>query len=358
MNLVYSKIQSEADLNEYLSKVNLFKEIYPFYKIIAGNIGELKEDQLGYFTLEENGNILVLMPFILREIEHKVDGETYFDVISPYGYSGPLYSQNTSRGYLLDFWTLVDLWYEKNRVVCEFIRFSLNSNYQFYSGKLVPTLSNVKGYILQDEKTQWDAFKSKVRNNYRKAVSNELRFEIIQDSTNINAVECFYTVYIETMKRIGATKEYFYSLEYFKNIVQQNKDNYALAFVYKDDVIISVELILILRKTMYSYLGGTLADYFNYRPNDFLKIEVMNWARKIGHEYYVLGGGRKDDDNLYQYKKTFFPNDEDVVFYTGRKVINKKVYKTLDNMVNGPKDADAPKSKISSKTYFPIYRHA
>jgi len=276
MNLVYRKIQNKEDLSEYLSKVDLFKEIYPFYKIIVGNIDELNDNQLGYFTLEENGNILILMPFRLREIEHKVEGETYYDVISPYGYSGPLYNKNTSRAYLLDFWNQVDLWYQKHHVVCEFIRFSLNNNYQFYSGKLVPTLSNVKGYIMADEKAQWDAFKPKVRNNYRKAASNGLRFEITQDSANLEAIECFHNVYIETMTRIGAASEYFYSLEYFKNIVQRNKDNFALAFVYKDDIAISVELILILRTTMYSYLGGTLADYFNYRPNDFLKIEVMN----------------------------------------------------------------------------------
>ncbi|WP_405292886.1 GNAT family N-acetyltransferase [Algibacter sp. Ld11] len=358
MNLVYSKIQSEEDLSEYLTKVNLFKEIYPFYKIITGNIHDLKESHLGYFTLEENGNILILMPFIFREIDYKVEGETYFDVISPYGYSGPLYNRDTSRAYLLDFWNQVDLWYQEHNVVCEFVRFSLNNNYQFYSGKLVPTLTNVKGYIMPDEKAQWAAFKPKVRNNYRKAVSNNLRFEIIQDSKNTDAVKRFYSVYIETMKRIGAAEEYFYSLAYFQNIVKRNKDNFALAFVYKDDVVISVELILILRTTLYSYLGGTLAEYFNCRPNDFLKIEVINWARKIGHEYYVLGGGRKDDDNLYQYKKTFFPNDSDVLFYTGRKVVNTKIYKALDTIVNGPKEKGTPKSKISSNTYFPIYRQA
>ncbi|MCL5127868.1 GNAT family N-acetyltransferase [Algibacter sp. L4_22] len=358
MNLVYSKIQSEQDLSVYLSKVSLFKEIYPFYKIISGYLKEQEKEQLCYFTLEENGNVLILMPFILREINHKVAGETYFDVVSPYGYSGPLYDQNLSRAYLLEFWKLVDQWYQENDVVCEFIRFSLNNNYQFYSGKLVPTLSNVKGHIIQDEKKQWDAFKSKVRNNYRKAVSNGLRFEINQDSTSLKHVENFYQVYIKTMTRIGAAKEYFYSLDYFKNIIKRNSDNYALAFVYKDDVIISVELILILRTTLYSYLGGTLSDYFNYRPNDFLKIEVMNWARKEGHEYYVLGGGREDNDNLYHYKKTFFPNDSDVIFYTGRKVVNTQIYKALDVAFNGPKEKGKVKSKTSSKVYFPIYRKA
>ena len=163
------------------------------------------------------------------------------------------------------------------------------------------------------------------------------------------------------MKRIGASEEYFYSLNYFKNIIKRNSENYAFAFVFKDDVVVSVELIFILHKTLYSYLGGTLAEYFDVRPNDFLKIEVINWARKVGYEYYILGGGRTDDDDLYHYKKSFFPNDSDIVFYTGRKVLNVKIYKALDRLVNGTRvinDEVDLKCKTSNKFYFPIYRHA
>jgi len=357
MNLFYHQIKNEKDLNTYFSKVNLFKKKHPYYKIVAGNLSELKNEQLCYFTLEVKQEVKIVMPFIIREIDFKIEGNTYFDVISPYGYSGPLFSQDLSRAYLLEFWELVDKWYEANNVVSEFIRFSLNNNYQFYSGKLMPTLSNVKGYIIPDENKQWFGFKSKVRNNYRKAVNNNLHFEINCDSKSIEHIENFYLVYVDTMKRIGANEEYYYSLDYFKNIINRNADNYAFAFVYSGEKIISVELIFILDKTIYSYLGGTLSDFFNVRPNDFLKIEVINWARTQGYQYYVLGGGRKDNDNLYLYKKSYFPNDPDVLFYTGRKVINYKIYKILDNLVNGESEKQESKSKkTSNKPYFPIYR--
>ncbi|MDN3667139.1 GNAT family N-acetyltransferase [Algibacter miyuki] len=357
MKLVFNKILNEEDFNCYLSKVNVFKEVYPFYKVLGDDIYASNGRALRYFTFEVNDKVLIVMPFVIREIDYKLNDKVYYDVISPYGYSGPLYDQDLSRGYLLEFWKEVDAWYKANDIVSEFIRFSLNFNHQFYSGKLVGTLSNVNGVIISDEKQQWDSYKSKVRNNYRKSVSNDLRFEMYHDDVNSEHIVEFYKVYIETMKRIGASSEYFYSLEYFQNIVKLNQENHALAFVYKDDVLISVELIFVLGSYLYSYLGGTLADYFNYRPNDFLKISVINWAREKGFTNYVLGGGRVDGDNLYQYKKAFFPNDDDVMFYTGRKIVNLGVYKELVSLAT--KDGEEKvKVKISNKTFFPAYRRA
>ena len=70
------------------------------------------------------------MPFLLRKVPYKDQEETYYDVISPYGYSGPLFNKNMSRGYLILFWEAVDSWYQENHVVSEFVRFSLNHNYQ------------------------------------------------------------------------------------------------------------------------------------------------------------------------------------------------------------------------------------
>ena len=90
------------------------------------------------------------------------------------------------------------------------------------------------------------------------------------------------------------------------------------------------------------------------RPNDFLKIEVMKWAITNGKKYYVLGGGRGNNDSLYQYKKTFFPKDEDAMFYTGRKIINHDIYNSLVRKIEVDYD-DVLSSVKDSSTYFPIY---
>lgn len=91
------------------------------------------------------------------------------------------------------------------------------------------------------------------------------------------------------MNRLNAESSYNYSLDFFNNYILNNPDSCALAVVYKENLAISVELLLLSDKVVYSFLGGTDNTYFYARPNDFLKFEVFNWSRKNGYEFYFLG---------------------------------------------------------------------
>ena len=155
-------------------------------------------------------------------------------------------------------------------------------------------------------------------------------------------IEEFYDIYISTMDRHAASDSFYHSIDYFINFTSNNPDHCALAIVYKENIAISTELVLLSNDTMYSFLGGTHAQYFKLRPNDYLKINMLNWAREKGLKYYIIGGGLQDGDGLYQYKKKFFPEDPDVNFFTGRKIIDKEVYdqlvkRAISKMKNPPK---------------------
>ncbi|WP_053992533.1 GNAT family N-acetyltransferase [Mangrovimonas sp. TPBH4] len=352
MELLVKKIQNESDFTEYLEILESFDITNPFYRIIDANLNELTEGNLRCFVMQNNdGKIIIVMPFLLRKITCQNQEKQYYDVISPYGYSGPLFNRTLSRGWLLLFWELVDNWYRDNNVVSEFIRFNLCNNYDFYTGVLIPTLSNVRGAII-NEKDQWSNFKQKVRNNYRRSISNNLKIEIVFRDIEDSKIELFHGIYTKTMARIHAEREYFYSIHCLKNIIKLSKGKCLIAFTYFNNIAISTELILISGTTLFSYLGGTLSNYFNLRPNDFLKLEVIKWARKNHMDYYVLGGGRTNYDSLYKYKKSFFPNDKDSVYYTGRKIVNQKAYDMLCSVF---KTNVSDMDKMTCK-YFPAYR--
>ncbi|MCF6295267.1 MAG: GNAT family N-acetyltransferase [Flavobacteriaceae bacterium] len=278
----------------------------------------------------------------------------YYDAESPYGYSGPIFSTNVIDKEIILFWKEVDSWYKKNKVVTEFIRFSLNGNQKYYSGQLIPTLNNIKGKII-DFDSLWGNFKQKVRNNYRKSLKHNLKAKIYSKDINNEIISKFYYIYIKSLKRNNAAKNFFYSKSYFENLIKNNLNNIIIALIFKDDIPISTELIVIERNVLYSHLGGTLAEYFNLRPNDFLKIEVIKWAINNEISYYLLGGGRENKDGLYKYKKSFFPKDEDVIFYTGRKVINQEAYHNLIKQITV--DYSSVNTLIgNSNVYFPIYK--
>ncbi len=353
VDFVANKIENEEDLEKYKKIVNSLNNANPFYKTELLGTSDMNMHQLCYFVLKKENVPAIVMPFYERNILINGEETLYKDVISPYGYSGPLYDQNEISSELIQqFWERVDQWYLEKNIVSEFIRFSLNENYQKYSGELIPSLKNVKGVIV-DEEQQWNNFKPKVRNNYRKAVQEELQIEIFEAPISLEVIKDFYDIYIQTMQRINAHDQYFFYIDYFTKFISENPNNGIIAIVYKESTPISTELILKGENTLYSYLGGTLSDYFYTRPNDFLKIEMMKWARQNGYKYYVLGGGRVDGDGLYKYKKSFFPSDEDIIYYTGRKIVNSEIYNefSLKSKAN-----ELPDVNDIRNGYFPLYR--
>ena len=324
----------------------------PFFKIELLLAAQISLKNLKYFVYSVEDQPKILMVILIRPIIINQKTTPYYDVISPYGYSGPLFGNDVYRELIVNFWEEVDKWYKKNKIVTEFVRFNLDHNERNYSGVILPTLNNVKGEIVE-EGLQWKRFKAKVRNNYRKAISQNLQFGLYFKNLGEKEVEEFYEVYIATMNRKLAAREYFYSSDYFHNFIQNNPEACAIAIVRKDNIPISAELILLSKDTIYSFLGGTKSEYFYSRPNDFLKINVLKWARSQGYKFYVLGGGRSNDDGLYKYKKSFFPKDNDVIYYTGRKIIDHKAYLHLLKLTNS-----LPKNNVVQITrgFFPKYR--
>jgi sugar O-acyltransferase (sialic acid O-acetyltransferase NeuD family) len=348
-------LKSQKELEKYKTILKEFKRDSPFYNIEFLDIKNNNLSKTYCFEFRKNNVLLAFMPFHLNKIITTNEGfNEYYDVASPYGYSGPLFNNNLPTHELKEFWNHVDDWYKKNNVIAEFIRFSLNNNFIEYTGSLVPSLLNIKGRIV-NETEQWDNFKPKVRNNYRKAEKENLVFKLyLTEQFSKEIIDVFYEIYTSTMVRNTADDKYFFPVNYFEALVYNNPSKIAIAIVYKDEVPISTELILKTENSLYSYLGGTKADYFNVRPNDYLKINVMNWGRKNFFEYYILGGGREDHDNLYKYKKAFFPNDSDIIFYTGRKIINPFIYNEL--IKNNNLKASKNKNLIDPNSFFPAYR--
>ncbi len=349
-------LEKTSDIAYYkdLLKQHWSNNIYYVYEHL--NYFRSETDSLKYFLFKKNGSDLILMPIILRTIKNN-NGDilSYYDAITPYGYSGPLFNNTATENDIKYFWQHIDTWYFENSVITEFIRFSLNKNYLGYSGLLVSSLVNVKGALYDDFEKQWTAFLPKVRNNYRKAQSFNLEFKIYDaDAITEDVILLFFYIYTETMKRHNAKDIYFFSLEYFKDLIFNNLSEFSIVFAYYENKTISTELIIKLNDTLYAFLGGTDANYYHCRPNDFLRVEVIKWAITNKYKWYVLGGGLKDNDGLYKHKKSLFPKDDDIMFYTGRKIINHEIYDLLCS--NHSDEYAKIHIEEMEKYFFPLYR--
>lgn len=268
--------------------------------------------------------------------------ETYYDISTPYGYGGFIIEgedyEEVNRAY--------EEYCIEHGIISEFVRFSLFNGYEkVYGGEVETRTRNIVRSLDMNPEEMLMDFEHKVRKNLKKARANNLRIEIDEKGEKLPE---FLNVYYKTMDRNNATTMYYFKDEFFK-ILNTMKDNIVYFNVYDDNVIISTELVIYSEDYCYSYLGGTLEEYFDLRPNEFLKYEIIKWAYEKELKYFVLGGGYGEDDGIFKYKKSFAPKGIKE-FYIGKKIFDSKKFDYLVGIREKSGDFN------SHTEFFPKYR--
>ncbi|HEY1196821.1 GNAT family N-acetyltransferase [Flavobacterium sp.] len=321
-----------------------------YFDVFCGGL----ENLICFTFTSKVSNSSILMPGYLKSIILGEIQTGYYDFKTPYGYTGPTFSLDVKKSDVEEFWKAVDNWYRENNVITEFIRFNLSGNQIYYSGSVFPTMLNIKGKIIDIEE-QWKSFDAKVRKNVNRAKKENLSCKVYHKIFERDKIVEFYDIYIETMKRTNAKESFFYSLESFEDFILKNEEYVSICTIYFDQIAVSSELLLVSNDSIYSFLGGTDERYFDKRPNDFLKVEALNWARIEGKKYYILGGGYGFEDGIFKYKKSFFPNDV-VNYCTGRKIINEDVYNELIDKTSLERiSLGLEKLDKNDTSFFPLY---
>ena len=272
----------------------------------------------------------------------KIEENKYFDLSSPYGYGGFIIEGEDYKKVNESY----EEYCKKNNIICEFVRFHLLENYQEkYDGEAINLKHNIIRKLDMNPEEMLMDFEHKVRKNIKKANRNNLQIQIDE---NCETLDEFLKIYYSTMDRNNAEQEYYFDKSFFKKL-NEMKENVVYFNVLYEGKVISTELVIYSPNNCYSYLGGTLSEYFDLRPNDFLKYEIIKWAYNKGIKNFILGGGYGgEDDGIYRYKKSFAPNGI-YDFYIGKNIFNKKIYAEL---VKIREEGE----KIENTNFFPLYR--
>ena len=292
----------------------------------------------------ENGSECAINVVFRRDIaiDEKLKGKLeegkYYDLITPYGYGG--------------FWGNITDWEKLNQAytdyckkkhyICEFVRFELFTGYALhYDGIVESRTHNIVRSLSMPLDEMWMDFKQKVRKNVKKA--NSYNLEIIIEPTDAH-IDDFLRIYYSTMERTYAKKEYFFSKSFYESLCEM-KENVMFFHAVYEGRIVSTELVIYGSENCYSYLGGTDIEYLHVRPNDYLKYEVIKWAKEKGLKNFVLGGGYGSDDGIFQYKYALAPHGV-VDFYIGRRIFDQTAYDMLVSLRDGE----------LNELFFPVYR--
>lgn len=288
--------------------------------------------------------------FLKRPICINGEATEWFDIVSPYGYGGPVIQEcqeGCKERLVQDFGKLFDQYCEENKIVSEFIRFhpmignalDFKEIYEvIYSRKTVGT--NLKDY---EDPVQKECSKS-CRKRIRQALNKGVTYKVTYQPDDLHE---FKKIYYSTMERNEATDYYYFSDDYFDTCLKQFKEHLLMVEAVYEGKTIAMNLCFVSKKWIHIHLSGTLSEYLYLSPAYILRYAVLEWGKEQGMQYVHHGGGRSssEEDSLYLFKKQFGVHTE-FDFYIGKKVRNVGAYEALCKQAG----------KTVESEYFPAYR--
>ncbi len=278
-------------------------------------------------------------------IERQID-EEYKDLITPYGYGGPVILEATDKKKLVrEFEKTFGGYCAQNNIVSEFVRFHpLEDNapefLEVYNCERIR--STLATNLVECTDPLTEIFSKSCRKNIRQALNKGVSFKVTENPVNIDS---FIKIYYETMGRNDAADYYYFDKEYFDMFLKKYRKETLLVEAIFEDKVIAAGFYFFRNGVVHIHLSGTLNEYLYLSPAYILRYAVILWANE--HKCTVVhhGGGRSNspEDSLFKFKKQFSNMNCD--FYVGRKIWNEEVYNML-----------CKKNNAEDSMFFPKYR--
>jgi hypothetical protein len=304
------------------------QDIYyaPEYYHLYENYGDGKTQ---CFIFEKDDEI-ALYPFLLNSVNnlgYELDNE-YYDIQGAYGYNGVVSSSN-GEGFINEFYRIFQEYCKENSVIAEFTRFHpliKNKNFSHRYFELVFDRSTIYVDLKKNINEIFKGFNRTTRKIIRRITNRyNISSEVYQNSRD--ALDILYSIYSDTMDRVGSIKYLYFNREYFKNLLDLKNSHCIIA--YKDNKPISGIIMLRYGIYMHGHLGGTLTSSLKFSPFNYLYAEIIKYAKDVGCHFLHLGGGttKSPEDPVLRYKMHFSNTLTD--YYIGKKIHDRNIYNEI-----------------------------
>ena len=306
-----------------------------------------------YHQLDHSGQPLLLyyssektslaLPVVVRSIE----GTQYNDITSVYGYAGPLSDrENPDEQVVKDFQRELLHFFDTQQIISVFSRLHpLFDNQKFILkglGETVDTNQTVAIDLSLPESEQKSQYASSLKNQINRLIRKNI---LVKKALTYEEIDHFIEIYRENMKRVKASKMYFFSNDYFYRFMEELPSSLFLA--YYGEKAISGSLFTTCNGIVQPHLSATLNEYLRWSPLKLVWDCIRKDAVKKNEKWMHLGGGVGGaHDTLFQFKTQF--SDKRFLFKTWRYIHNEDVYTQLVSMEYA--------KHFSNSSFFPRYR--
>ncbi|MBG6234374.1 RimJ/RimL family protein N-acetyltransferase [Pedobacter sp. CAN_A7] len=298
------------------------------------------------FVYKEGDNFIGI-PLIKREIQ---DSE-YFDLISVYGYSGPISNKDFhsfSPDFVCNFRSNFLDFLKDEKIVTVFSRLHPFFNQTDLMEEFGGVVDNGK-VVVMDLSISLEEQRNAYRESFLRKIKQLRKKGFYVKEVNAEEdIKIFASIYKLNMLRIDASATYYFDYAYFKTLLYSDEVDARLLFVYDtNDYPVSGIIVVITNGIIQFHLLGTREEYLADSPAKLLIEEVTIIGRALGVKFFNLGGGLGfKEDSLFKWKTGFSHLTFD--YRSWRFVANEKVYNSL-----------LTKKEIEIDTevdFFPLYR--
>lgn len=287
--------------------------------------------------------------FIKRALPFLIDGVQWYDLITPYGYGGPVmeHAADGAGEALCDgFAQAFSEYCRENRIVSEFVRFHpvVNNARDFqalyhpvYMRKTLGT-----NLAMYDDPMQAEFTKS-CRKSIRQVLKKGVTYRVTEAPQDLTE---FCEIYYDTMQRDAASSFYYFDRAYFDAMLRLLGDRLLYIEARYGGKTIAAVVYFLSDGVMHAHLSGTRSEFLHLSPAYVLRYAAVRWGKEHGYRLVHYGGGSSnaEDNPLYLFKRKF-SQKTDFDFYVGRKIWDQAAY-----------DAAVAISGDPDQDYFPQYR--
>jgi Acetyltransferase (GNAT) domain len=292
------------------------------------------------------GSRVLLLPLVLRA----VPGTTLSDVVSPYGYSGPVSDAGPAD---TDFWhraclAMVDT-LSAHGVVTAFVRLNPLLPVPLDALGRVGLVKQHGETVSVDLSLSVEEMWRKTRRGHRKEINQARRAGVDVVVDEWDRLGEWAVTYYDNMRRVGAAEYYFFPVEHLVALHEALGDRMHLALTVASGEVIGGHVFFEYRGIVQSHLGSASRDGLECHSDKLLDDEMRRWTKRRGNSVYHLGGGLGGrDDALFWYKTGF--SDRRHPFHTWRVVTDPAAYDAIVRQKGASLDSDLMSG------YFPAYR--
>jgi hypothetical protein len=328
-----------------------FYHLPAFVKLEADRIQAIPEA-----IIIQEGDQVFFLPYLRRQWPETQGKATGWDVISPYGYPGFLVKVTTDRTAFIRqaIAKLLAVWQE-HQICSAFLRLHpiLNAVIEQDLGN-DPAIKVYGGTVSIDLSPSLEDLWKQTRENHRRGIQRlkQAGFSVERVPVAAN-LDRFITVYGQTMDRVGAKSMYYFSRDYFIELINGLEAQMHLFVVRIEHTIVSAALISECNGIVQYHLGATLDQFLKEAPIKLLFDGVRTWAKERGNHVFHLGGGLGGgQDSLYNFKLGFA--NQTHTFSTARFVINQTQYNQWTGFT--AEHYNQTSEQLLNSNFFPAYR--